>query len=183
MGRLVAMMSVSVDGFIEGPDHDLSWHQVSEELHLEFNELLAGSSAFLHGGRMQRMMDDYWPTAHEDPDASPAMLQFQKIWSTKAKIVFSRTFTTDDPLVGVLHQIDASEVQALKDLSKSDLHLGGATITAELGRLGLIDEYRLYAVPTALGSGTPLFPERIDLELLESHAYDTGVVRNRYRPI
>lgn len=182
MGRIVAMMSLSLDGFIEGADADIGWHRVSEELHLEFNEVLAASSAFLHGGRMQRMMDDYWPTAHEDPEASRATLEFQQIWNTKPKIVFSRTLTIDDPRVGVLRQIEGTEVQALKDIATGDLHVGGATITAELGRLGLVDEYLLYAMPTALGEGTPLFPERVELELLESHACGNGVVRNRYRP-
>ena len=182
MGRIVAMMSLSLDGFIEGPDHDLSWHQVSEELHLEINEHLAASSAFLHGGRMQRMMDDYWPTADQDPEATPAMRAFQKIWLTKPKIVFSHTLAADDATVGVLRRVDKAEVQALKDIAKGDLHVGGATIPAELARMGLIDEYRLYVVPTALGSGTPLFRERVDLELLESRPYDNGVVRQRFRP-
>lgn len=183
MGRLIAMMSLSLDGFIEGPGQDISWGRISEEIHLEFNDYLAASSAFLHGGRIQRMMDDYWPTADQDPEASPATLAFQKIWQTKTKFVFSRTLTTDDPTVGVLRRVDATEVQALKDLAKNDLYLGGAAITAELARLGLIDEYRLYVMPTALGEGTPLFAERVDLELLESRAFDNGVVLNRYRPV
>jgi dihydrofolate reductase len=182
MGRLVAMMSLSVDGFIEGPDADIGWHRVSEDLHLEFNEQLAASAAFLHGGRMQRMMDDFWPTADQDPDASPATLAFREIWLSKPKIVFSRTLTTQDPTVGVLHRIDRTEVQALKDIAKGDLHVGGATITAELGRLGLIDEYRFYVMPVALGSGTPLFPERAPLELLETRDCGDGVVLSRYRP-
>lgn len=50
MRDVVVMMSVSLDGFIEGPDRDLGWHQVDEELHTHFNERLAAMGAFIDGG-------------------------------------------------------------------------------------------------------------------------------------
>jgi hypothetical protein len=37
MGNIVYMMSVSADGFIEGPDRDISWHRVDDQLHRHFN--------------------------------------------------------------------------------------------------------------------------------------------------
>ena len=49
MRKIVLMMSVSLDGFFEGPDHDLSWHLVDDELHTHFNEQLAAMGTFLHG--------------------------------------------------------------------------------------------------------------------------------------
>jgi len=41
MRKIILMMSVSVDGFIEGPDRELDWHMVDDELHSHFNEQLS----------------------------------------------------------------------------------------------------------------------------------------------
>jgi len=49
MRKIILMMSVSLDGFIEGPDRELDWHMVDDELHTHFNEQLRGMSAFLSG--------------------------------------------------------------------------------------------------------------------------------------
>ena len=49
MRRVVLMMSVSLDGFMEGPNRELDWHQVDDELHGHFNEVLGPMGAFLSG--------------------------------------------------------------------------------------------------------------------------------------
>ncbi len=49
MRRVVLFMGTSLDGFMAGPDGDLSWHQVDEELHQHFNDVLAEAEAFLEG--------------------------------------------------------------------------------------------------------------------------------------
>ena len=62
--------------------------------------------------------------------------------------------------------------------------VGGATIAATLIRLGLIDEYQLYINPVILGSGTPMFPSldnKINLRLVETHRFSSGVVLLRYQ--
>ena len=33
MRKVVLMMSVSLDGFIEGPNREIDWHLVDDELH------------------------------------------------------------------------------------------------------------------------------------------------------
>jgi dihydrofolate reductase len=45
MRRIVAMLSVSPDGFFEGPAGELDWHLVDEEVHAHFNEVLGGMGA------------------------------------------------------------------------------------------------------------------------------------------
>ena len=49
MRKIVLHMTVSLDGFFEGPDHDIGWHLVDDELHTYVNEHLAPMSAFLEG--------------------------------------------------------------------------------------------------------------------------------------
>src|SRR5947208_1567448 len=49
MRSVIVMMSVSLDGFIEGPNGELDWHMVDDELHSHFNEQLGAMGAFLYG--------------------------------------------------------------------------------------------------------------------------------------
>jgi dihydrofolate reductase len=96
VGRLIYSMSVSLDGFVETPSRSLDWVQVDDELHSLFNDEAQAMSAFLYGRRMYELMVDYWPTAESDPSATPAMLEFARIWKDKPKVVFSRTLDRVD---------------------------------------------------------------------------------------
>lgn len=59
---------------------------------------------------------------------------------------------------------------------------GSISVVQEMIRLGLIDEYRLMVHPVALGTGRPLFTERVDLELTGTRVFNSGVVVSTYRP-
>ncbi|MBK3648066.1 dihydrofolate reductase family protein, partial [Streptomyces sp. MBT33] len=76
MGKIVLMMSVSLDGYMEGPDHDISWNRVDEELHQHFNDTVRELGALIEGRRVYELMAAYWPTADSDPDASPTVVEF-----------------------------------------------------------------------------------------------------------
>src|SRR4249919_1241540 len=89
MGKVVYAMNVSLDGFVETPDHSLDWANVDEELHHWWNDQARQLDASLYGRRMYELMAGYWPTASSDPMATPAMLEFAGIWSDLPKIVFS----------------------------------------------------------------------------------------------
>jgi dihydrofolate reductase len=180
MRRIVVMLSVSLDGFIAGPGGDLSWHRVDEELHQDFNDQLAPMSAFLDGRVMHEMMAEFWPTADQDPESPPPMVEFARIWREKPKLVYSRTLDTADWNATVVRDVVPAEVQALKAQPGGDLSLGGADLAAAFQRHGLVDEYRLYVNPIALGAGKPLFTERIELQLAESSPRNNGVVMQRY---
>src|SRR5438067_880353 len=65
------MLSMSLDGYFEGPGGELDWHRVDEELHQHFNDLLAPMSVFIDGRVNYELMASYWPHADEDPSATP----------------------------------------------------------------------------------------------------------------
>jgi dihydrofolate reductase len=182
--KIVVMFSVSLDGYFEGPDGDLSWHRITPELHDEFNEVLRPMSAFLHGRVMHEMMDAYWPTADQQPDASPSEVAFSAIYRAMPKVVYSRTLDDVGPGNTIVRDVVPAEVQALKDQPGGALGLGGADLAASFLRHGLVDEYRLYVHPVVLGAGRRLFPEdtTVPLELVEHRAFDNGVVLTRYQP-
>lgn len=182
MRRIVVFMQVSLDGYIAGPDGDLSWNRVDDELHAEFNGVLGGMSAFLQGRVVHELMADHWPTADSDPDATPTVVEFAAIWRDMPKFVYSTTLTTAAWSTAVVARVDRDEVLALKAQPGSDMCLGGADLAASFQALGLVDEYRLYLHPVAIGAGKPLFPpgRHVDLRLVESQPLSNGVVRLRY---
>ena len=186
MGRIVMPVSVSLDGFHEGPDGDLGWHLVDEELHEHFNTELARMSAFLDGRVSYELMAGYWPTADEDPASSPATAAFAKIWRDMPKIVYSRTLTEAGWNSTIVREVVPEEVRAMADAAAGDLALGGARLAAAFRRHGLVDEYRLYVVPVVLGAGTPLFDPTegpVRLALAGTRTFANGVVLLRYHPV
>ena len=52
MGKLIYSMDVSLDGFIETPDHSLDWADVDEEIHFWFNQQSRDTAGSIYGRRM-----------------------------------------------------------------------------------------------------------------------------------
>jgi dihydrofolate reductase len=184
MRKIILWMSVSLDGFIEGPNREIDWPLVDDELHSHVNDLLAGMGAFLHGRVMYELMAGVWPTADTDPSSTPPMKEFARIWLGMPKIVYSRTLEQAGWKTTIVREVVPEEVMALKAMPGGDMVLGGATIAAAFMQLDLIDEYRLYVHPVIIGRGRPLFPPsdtRINLHLAETHTFTNGVVLLRYQ--
>ncbi len=177
------MMSVSLDGFIEGSDRELDWHMVDDELHGHFNEQLSAMGAFLNGRVTYELMAGFWPMADQDPASSGPKVEFARIWRGMPKIVYSRTLERADWNTTVVRNVVPEEVLQLKAQPGGDLVLGGADLAAAFMRHDLIDEYRLYVHPI-VGQGKPLFQAsdaEIDLRLAETRTFGKGVVLLRYQ--
>ena len=177
------MMSVSLEGFFEGPDGELDWHLVDDELHRHLNEQLRAMGAFLDGRRSYQLMAGYWPTADADPSAPEPVAEFAAIWREMPKIVFSRTLPGAEWNATVARDVVVEDIMRLKAQPGGDLVLGGANLAESFRRLDLIDEYRLYVHPVLIGRGRPLFEPsatKMDLRLVESRTFGNGVVLLRY---
>ena len=190
MRKIVFMMSVSLDGFFEGPDRELDWQLVDVELHQHFNEWLATAGAFLDGRVTYELMAGYWPTADQDPGASAPVIEFARIWRDMPKIVFSRTLEQAGWNTTIVREVDPEEIQRLKAqpggdpvVGGGDLVVGGADLATAFRAHDLIDEYRIYVQPVLLGRGRPLFqPSDVTahLRLAETRAFGNGVVLLRF---
>jgi dihydrofolate reductase len=183
MRKIVLQMSVSVDGYMEGPDRELDWQLVDDELHSHFNEVLAGMGGFVSGRVTYELMAGFWPTADQDPASTGPMVEFAPIWREMPKIVYSRTLERAGWHTTVVREVVPEEVRALKAQPGGDLALGGADLAATFMRHDLIDVYRLYVHPVAIGRGKPLFPaldRRIGFRLAETRAFGNGVVLLHY---
>lgn len=183
MRRVVAQMGVSLDGYFEGPDGDISWHRVDEEMLTYINQQLASMSAFLFGRVTYEQMEAFWPTADQQPDSAPSTVEFAGIWRTMPKVVYSRTLATAGDNATVVPDVVPDEVRALQALPGGDMVLGGAALGAAFRRHDLIDEYRLYVNPVLLGRGHLLFgpgETPTDLRLVETRTFGNGVVLLRH---
>ncbi|MGA5817975.1 dihydrofolate reductase family protein [Kitasatospora sp. NPDC094028] len=182
--RIVLFSNISLDGYFEGPDHDLGWQHVDDELHLHFNRELARMGGFVSGRRTHELMAAYWPTADRDPAATGPMLEFADIWRAMPKTVFSRTLDHADWNTTIVREVTPETVAALTRGPGGDLSLSGGELGAAFLAQDLIDEFRLYVAPVILGRGTLLFrpTERpVPLTLTGTHRFTGGVTLLHYR--
>jgi dihydrofolate reductase len=185
MGKVIYLMNVSLDGFVETPDHDLDWTNVDDELLNWFNDRSREADAFIYGRRLYEVMARYWPTAESDPSATGPMIEFARIWNPKPKVVFSSTLKSVDWNSRLVNGDVGQELARLRREFDGDLDVGGPTLASEFIERGLVDEYRLLIHPVILGAGTPFFPpvaRPIRLRLIDSRAFDSGVLYLGYAP-
>jgi dihydrofolate reductase len=183
MGKLIYSMNVSLDGFVAAPDGDLGWGRIDEELHAWFNEQSRSADAFLYGRRLYELMAAYWPTAESDPTATPAMLEFARIWLAKPKVVFSATLASVDWNARVVAGDITAELARMRREFDGDLDVGGPTLASAFIERGLVDEYQLLVHPVVLGAGLSFFPTLVEpahLRLIETRTFDSGVVYLAY---
>ena len=179
MGKLIFLMNVSLDGYIETPDHSLDWATVDDELHTWFNERLRSTEVSVYGRRLFEVMNDYWPTAESDPAATGPMLEFGRIWNAKPKVVVSRSMQAAPPSWRLMSGEPETILEELRGDFSGDIEIGGPTLASGFIRRGLVDEYGLVVHPVILGGGTPFFPDLerpAGLRLLETRTFSSGAV-------
>jgi dihydrofolate reductase len=183
MGKLIYTLNVSLDGFIETPDHGLDWTSVDDELHTWFNDEMRTLDASLYGRRLYEVMAAYWPQGETDPAATAPMRECARIWNALPRFVFSTTLE-DVQWNSRLVRGDVGEaLNRIRDEFDGDLEVGGPTLAAEFIRRGLVDEFRLVVHPVVLGAGTPYFPPLdvpLRLRLVDTRRFASGVLYLAY---
>nr|WP_294814506.1 dihydrofolate reductase family protein [uncultured Sphingomonas sp.] len=196
MRKLVLKMSVSLDGFVSGPNGEADWiHRTGGEDTLEWLvDTLWQAGVHAIGSRSYHAMAAFYPSSN---------LSFAAPMNDIPKVVFTRKGLLDaqgdqigsdisDPDKGSwANPIVASgdlcaEIARLKAQPGKDiLAHGGANFAQELAAHGLIDEYKLMVHPVALGRGLGLFSglsEPLDLKLVSSKTFKSGAMALTYRP-
>ena len=173
---------MTLDGYFEGPNQDIRWHNVDGE----FNEFAIAQlneiSTLLFGRVTYQLMASYWPTPfaiENDPDVASLMNLIPKVvFSTTLKeVAWNNTRLVRDHI--------PEEISRLKQEPGKDLAVfGSANLLASLMQMDLIDEHRVMVNPVILGSGTPLFKtnDKLNLKLLKTRAFGNGNVLLYYRP-
>jgi dihydrofolate reductase len=177
MARLVYLMNVSLDGFVETPEHSVDWGVADEESYGWFIDQIRAASAFIYGRRLYETMAAYWPGAESDPHATPWMREFGEIWNPKPKVVFSSTLTAVAHNSRLVAGDPIEELARLRSEFDGELQVGGPTLAATFVRHDLVDAYRMVVHPVVLGAGTPFWPalERpMRLRLADTRRFSSG---------
>ena len=184
MHRVTFSMSVSLDGYIVGPDGGFDWSVPDEEVFRAATDEVRNASAHLLGRSLYETML-YWETAEQDPSLDDAELEWAALWNPLPKVVFSTTLSAVQGNARLASVGLAEEVERHRAVpGLGDIAIGGATLAAEAAALGLIDEYRAMVYPVLTGGGIPFFARgerRVDLELVETRIFNSRVVYLRYR--
>jgi dihydrofolate reductase len=180
MKKVILDLAVTLDGFIEGPNGEIDWCIMDDDM--DFDGFLSGIDTIFYG----RVSYDSWGNFQPDADAGSAE---QELWQgvhSKKKYVFSSQNKQDNNATFINSDI-ATKVNEIKNHSGGDIWLyGGASLIKTFIQLNLIDIYRISVHPIALGSGKPLFEDlknRIELKLLTTNIFKSGVVQLIYEPI
>jgi dihydrofolate reductase len=188
MRKLVFFMHTSLDGFVAGPNGELNWIKVNEEIFDFVATMTDKADAALYGRVTYEMMQSYWPTAGDQPNASKHDKEHAAWYKKVSKVVLSKTLSekglSNTTVIGdqLADKINKIKQQEGKDI----LIFGSPTASHSLLRQGLIDEFWLFVNPIILGQGVPLYKgvmERTQLKLIEARTFGCGVVALHYETL
>ncbi|MEW2513970.1 dihydrofolate reductase family protein [Streptomyces sp. NPDC046870] len=184
MRSVTYSMSVSLDGYIVGPDGRFDWTAPDEEVFRFATDEVREAGVHLLGRRLYETML-YWETVDQNPSLDFSTLEFAALWKALPKVVFSTTLSAVQGKARLASGGLAEEIERLRaEPGEGDIAIGGATLAAEAAASGLIDEYRARVYPVLVGGGIPFFPRhqrRVDLELVETRTISSRFVYLRYR--
>src|SRR5439155_974902 len=185
MRKLISFMHISLDGFVAGPNGEMNWIKVDEEIFDHVGERISETDTALYGRVTYEMMQNYWPTAGDEPGASKHDIEHSKWYNKAHKLVLSKTMK-DAALTNTTIISDnlSNEINEIKQGAGSEiLVFGSPTATHSLIQQNLIDGYWLFVNPVILGQGIPLFTgikDQIKLILLTTHQFTSGVTELNY---
>ena len=183
MRKIFLFMMVSLDGFYEGQNGDISWHNADNK---EFNEFAVQQTSeadlLLFGRKTYELMESYWPTEaakRDDPIVAGLM-------NSTPKIVISNTLKQVEwGNTRLVKENVFEEISKLKEQPGKDIAiLGSSELTVCLTNLGLVDEFRIMVNPVALGYGKSLFQglgNKLNLKFIKSKTFGSGNILLYYQ--
>lgn len=170
MRKVILQLAVSLDSFIEGPNGEFDWCLTDDDYGMTdfFNRI----DAIFIGRKSYELALSMGGSA---PPGFPTLKEY----------VFSNSLDKVEGDRVLVNGDLAKEVSKIKNEPGKDIWLfGGASLTAALINLGLVDEMALAVHPLILGSGKPLFqqiPNRVPLQLISTKTYPSGLVMMSYK--
>lgn len=185
MRNLISFMHISLDGFVCGPNGEMNWIKVDDEIFDYVEKRIMKTDTALYGRVTYEMMQSYWPTAADQPNASNHDKNHSKWYSKAHKIVLSNRLKDKQfENTTILSQNFIADLKAIKETEGSEiLVFGSPSTTHALIHAGMIDGYWLFINPILLGSGIPLFSNGSSQKLLQrisTHVFKNGVTELNY---
>ncbi len=179
-------MHISLDGFVAGPNGEMDWIKVDQEIFDHVGKRISQGDTALYGRVTYQMMESYWPTAADKPGASRHDIEHSKWYKDVRKVVLSNTMKGAGANTKIISDNLTSQINEIKQSNSSNediLLFGSPRATHALIQLNLIDGYWLFVNPVILGRGIPLFKdikEKIKLKLLTTQQFSSGVTELNY---
>jgi dihydrofolate reductase len=185
MKKIVWFMHVSLDGFVAGPNGEMNWITVDEEIFDYAGARTSAADMALYGRVTWEMMEGYWPTAADKPNPSKHDIEHSAWYKQVPKIVLSHSRQGDlQPLTTFIGENIAEQISQLKQGEGKEIVIfGSPSAGRSLLQAGLVDSLWLFVNPILLGKGIPMFPEmdeRVRLKLVESTRFKNDVVCLHY---
>jgi dihydrofolate reductase len=188
MRKLVSFMHISLDGFTTNSKGQMNWILADEEMFEIAGQQTLKSDTAVYGRGTYKIMEDYWPTAADQPNASKHDIEHSAWYKRVHKIVVSKTLKSPEVKNAKLFGENLpDEIKKLKNEKGKEIVLfGSPTLTRSLMNENLIDEYWLFINPILLGQGNSLFKDishEIKLKLVASKTLASGVICLHYSTI
>ncbi len=181
-------MHISLDGFVAGPNGEMDWIKVNQEIFDYVGKRISEGDTALYGRVTYQMMENYWPTAGDKPTATTHDIEHSKWYAKVHKVVLSKTMKdtglTNTKIISDNLSERINEIKQSRNGGSEDILLfGSPTATHSLIQQNLIDGYWLFVNPIILGQGIPLFvdiKDKIKLQLLTTQQFNCGVTELNY---
>ena len=175
MAKLVFGMNQSLDGYV---DHTA--FAPSPLLFRHFIKEAQGQAGSVYGRQMYEVMR-YWDDDRPEWDADEHA--FAAAWRSQPKWVVSRSLKSVGPNATLVQADLEIAIRELKAVRAGEIEVAGPDLARSLTELGLIDEYRIYLHPVALGHGKPYFAgPRPLLRLITHERVGEDVLKLSYVP-
>lgn len=182
MKKIIVQMSVSLDGYVEGPGREIDWHVVDAEFNAYAVEMLEATDVLIMGRKTYELMAGYWPDAANDGAG------IKRLMNATPKLVFSRTLQ-EVPWQNS-HLATGSIAEEVARLRASPgyglIPVGGSDLAASFLDAGLLDELRVIITPVLIGGGHPLLDgirRRHTLRLRSTQTFKSGNAVLIYEPV
>lgn len=188
MRKLISFMHISLDGFVAGPNGEMDWIKMDDELFQHVEKRISKGDTALYGRTTYQMMESYWPGAADQPGATRHDIAHAKWYKNVRKIVLSGSLSAAGlPNTVVISGKLSDKIGALKNAqggSEEDILIfGSPRATHALMQEGLVDGFWLFVNPVLLGQGISLFKNvkgKIALKLNTANAFGNGVTELNY---
>ena len=177
MRKVLFFILTSLDGYFEGPNREIDWHNVDVEFNNFSIEQLHSVDILLFGRVTYEMMARFWPS-RQAIETDPIVAN---LMNSMPKVVFSKTLASATwQNTRLVKSNFAEEISRLKQQPGKDLIIfGSSDLAVTFLQAGLLDEIRLLINPVVLGGGKPLFngiQKKLKLKLKSSRVFQSGNV-------
>jgi len=191
MGKLIYLITTSMDGYVADKNGSFSWAMPTEESHSFVNDKLRNVGTVLMGHKLYETMKvwDKIPTEGVGgpmDGPSPAMNDYSKIWHAANKIVYSTTLNElEIENATIERSFDPEMIKKAVAESDKDYDIGGPNLAGQAIKAGIVDEVHQIIVPKIIGGGNFWLPQDVvqEFKLVDSRTFDNGSVHLHFSKV